>query len=344
MSDLTSLAESASQGRLRLLASVMVIGVMVAIALCLRLFFDPDEAMLASAREALHLLVAGQITAPGATELLAFVGICASIFLYPLLLIGALFLVELSVGPAARERKDYRLIWVTQIVFVTAATLIMQLGAKIALPAEPLFQGAAGDGAIYLLTVAIPVYLAAVFVSDFCGYWMHRALHRFPPLWKFHRVHHSPRDLDVAHYVTHPLEQLVQFLAITIPTAFLIKVSPTGVFVIAMLFAVQRHYIHMNIPVHFGWFGNVIVDNRYHFIHHSRAPADHNSNFAGIFPVLDMAFGTYRKPRVGPLPETGIDGDGQPTRFSHYLLANWPAGPGEREVPRSHQLIPGPHS
>lgn len=328
MSDRMSLLDGAPAGRsqpMGPLVALMVVGVMIAITLGLKLLLHPDETMLASARDARHLLVAGEISALGSAELIAFIVIGATMILSPLLLIGALLLVELLVGPGTRERKDYRLIWITQIVFVTAATLIIQLGSKIALPGEPLFRGGAGSGPIHVLIVVIPVYLAAVFISDVFSYWLHRAQHRIPLLWKFHRVHHSPRDLDVAHYVTHPVEQLLQFLAIAIPTSLVIRVSPSGFFAIALLFTVHRHYIHMNIPVHFGWFGNVILDNRYHFIHHSRARADHNSNFAGIFPVLDMLFGTYRKPRPGPLPETGIEGDGAPARFSHFLLANWPA-------------------
>ena len=38
--------------------------------------------------------------------------------------------------------------------------------------------------------------LCAFLLIDFARYWLHRAHHRVPLLWHFHRVHHSLRSLD----------------------------------------------------------------------------------------------------------------------------------------------------
>ena len=46
-------------------------------------------------------------------------------------------------------------------------------------------------------------FLLAVLVADIAEYWIHRALHKLPWLWRFHAVHHSsksqPRQIGRAH-------------------------------------------------------------------------------------------------------------------------------------------------
>ena len=39
-------------------------------------------------------------------------------------------------------------------------------------------------------------FLAIIFVADFSQYWIHRAFHRVPWLWRVHAVHHSSRVMD----------------------------------------------------------------------------------------------------------------------------------------------------
>ncbi len=69
--------------------------------------------------------------------------------------------------------------------------------------------------------------------------------------------------------------------------------------------------------------GAVLCDNRYHFIHHSRDPADFGSNFAVRFPFIDKLFGTYRPPR-SYLPDTGLPDRSPPANIRQYVFASWP--------------------
>jgi sterol desaturase/sphingolipid hydroxylase (fatty acid hydroxylase superfamily) len=225
-------------------------------------------------------------------------------------------------------------------VFLTAASLIGLFWDRLGLvSAEPLIKVERADEPAVRLLQVVPVYLLLLFVADFCQYWFHRALHRFGWLWKFHAVHHSPRHLDALHNFVHPVESLGKLLLISVPTALLIGVDAGDLYILAVILTVQGYLLHMNVPLHFGGFGRIICDNRHHFIHHSRRRADFDHNFAAMFPVIDMLFGTYRKPQPGPLPETGFDD--VPTRFSHYLLARWPGGDSEA-APLSSSPRPQP--
>jgi sterol desaturase/sphingolipid hydroxylase (fatty acid hydroxylase superfamily) len=49
----------------------------------------------------------------------------------------------------------------------------------------------------------------------------------------------------------------------------------------------------------------------------------HNCNFNQFFPVFDVLFGTYRRPRHDEYPPTGlVDGDA-PLKLSNMLLWPW---------------------
>lgn len=237
----------------------------------------------------------------------------------PLAVIGLMLRIELRAGPRLREPKNYLLAWQVQILFFSFAAALQYATSKFGpLPWRPLIQLEAGDGIAGLLLQTLPAYLLVLFLADFFRYWFHRAQHRYAFLWRFHAVHHAPRDLDVLHNINHPVELAGNVLLIALPMTFLIGLEGGGLFALTVLFAVQGHIHHMNVPMHYGPFRHLLVDNRFHFVHHSLDPRDFDRNFAGIFPVLDRLFGTYREPRPGPLPATGLPGD--PPSFAQYLL------------------------
>jgi sterol desaturase/sphingolipid hydroxylase (fatty acid hydroxylase superfamily) len=55
------------------------------------------------------------------------------------------------------------------------------------------------DDSVHALVGAIP-FLPQLFfcilVADLAEYWVHRAYHEVPLLWKFHSVHHSAETID----------------------------------------------------------------------------------------------------------------------------------------------------
>ena len=292
-----------------------------------------DAGTVARARAMAESAIAGgpaAITADGAAALGLLAGI---ILLKPLIVLGLFLAIEHMVGPASRAAKRYRLIWTVQLTFLAIAAAIELALARLQLmPTEPLIRVAPGSGPVEALLWVAPFYLLSLLIADFFRYWLHRAQHRFAWLWRFHAVHHSQVDLDVLHNVTHPVDQLGNYLLIAVPTALLIGVDNGQLFLLAAFFAIHAHLIHMNVPIHFGRLRTLICDNRYHFQHHSRRRQDFDTNFAGMFPLLDMLFGTYRRPDPDRLPETGIDGRGPPNSLAGFLAARLDDGEARGEA------------
>lgn len=72
---------------------------------------------------------------------------------------------------------------------LTLNTLAMQaLGAPLLAAIESQVAAAAPPSGLRLLAVFV--------LADVAGYWLHRAMHRVPQLWRLHAVHHAPASLN----------------------------------------------------------------------------------------------------------------------------------------------------
>ena len=147
----------------------------------------------------------------------------------------------------------------------------------------------------------------AIVLSDLMFYWMHRAFHRFPSLWKFHAIHHSIEEMDwLAASRVHPVDQIMTKGAALIPVVAL-GFSDWVVATYVLLYFWQSTFIHANVRLRFGPFKFLIASPEFHHWHHSRALEARDRNFAGQLPFLDVLFGTMHLPR-GRMPASyGID-------------------------------------
>jgi sterol desaturase/sphingolipid hydroxylase (fatty acid hydroxylase superfamily) len=149
-----------------------------------------------------------------------------------------------------------------------------------------------------------------LFIGDFFFYWQHRCQHAIPFLWSLHSVHHSDRHVNaVSANRHHWTEQLIRNLFVVIPMAMFFKLNrgPTGL--LGLFLQAEVYFIHSNIRLNLGPFTKFIVGPQIHRIHHSRLPAHFDKNFAGMFPLWDLLFGTYYHPERDEFPPTGIEGE-----------------------------------
>ncbi|RDI99800.1 fatty acid hydroxylase family protein [Dyella solisilvae] len=143
----------------------------------------------------------------------------------------------------------------------------------------------------------VVLFLMYYAIYDFVYYVVHRLQHSIPWWWALHSLHHSQRQLscwsnDRDHYLDDMLEALI-----IAAVGVVIGVAPTEFALLVLLGELLQNLGHANIRLTFGpVLGRVLVDPRYHRLHHMRVDPDrptlHACNYAFIFPIWDILFGT----------------------------------------------------
>jgi sterol desaturase/sphingolipid hydroxylase (fatty acid hydroxylase superfamily) len=168
----------------------------------------------------------------------------------------------------------------------------------------------------------LPLWLqAAIFLvaSDFMMYWLHRAFHHVP-LWKYHAVHHSSRELDwISAARFHPINLFLGSVAVDV-VLLLAGISP-NVFVVLGPFTVAHSaFVHANLSWTLGPFKYVLAGPVFHRWHHTAVDRGGDRNFASTFPILDVLFGTYYMPSR-ELPDAyGVADPNFPPSFGEQLV------------------------
>jgi sterol desaturase/sphingolipid hydroxylase (fatty acid hydroxylase superfamily) len=177
----------------------------------------------------------------------------------------------------------------------------------------------------WLLVSSAAAYLIA---RDFMEYVFHRAQHAFPFLWAMHSFHHSDRAVNITTAFRHFwFERTLHAFVVALPVSLLFN-APPEVLLIYSLSTWNDYFNHINVRLSLGPFWTVINGPQYHRIHHSLLPEHWNRNFAAHFPVFDIIFGTYYRPKPGEFPPTGLDNDRQ-EKFADAVL--WPFRPQRQE-------------
>jgi len=156
-----------------------------------------------------------------------------------------------------------------------------------------------------------PVQLGAfLLLADLLAYATHRWLHASRRLWPIHAVHHSSTEVDWLSAVrVHPLNDVVTRLAQAVPIV-LIGFDPTLVAAYVPIFLFYGILVHANVDWSFGPLRYVLASPRFHRWHHAAEEDGLNRNFAGMFPFIDLAFGTFHMPHDRKPERFGIpDGD-----------------------------------
>lgn len=225
------------------------------------------------------------------------------------ILVAALCAIEAR-WPARPQRRWRRGMW-TDLAFWLATPVIARVLAVVTIVLAAIVLavvlGVRPDRAhleafVYRPTwfngLPIAVQVVALLVGgDLLGYGLHRLAHR-RRLWRFHKLHHSSVDLDwVSAVRVHPMDDLVRrafhlipFLALGFDARLLAAYVP-----VLQLYAVL---LHANVPWTFGPLRYVIASPAFHRWHHSADRPD--CNYAGLFPIWDLVFGTFHLPAEAP--------------------------------------------
>jgi sterol desaturase/sphingolipid hydroxylase (fatty acid hydroxylase superfamily) len=194
--------------------------------------------------------------------------------------------------------------WVNILMHITDYLLVVPVVVLIVAGMNAVFES---YGLRVLATThwqslpLVVVGFAGVFLADFIGYWRHRLEH-MPLLWPSHAVHHSDDAMTwLAIFRFHPFNRLSTSI---IDIGFLLILGLPEYAILAAM--TVRHYygafIHADLPWTFGRLGYVFVSPAMHRWHHAKDKVAYNTNYATVFSIFDLAFGTFRVPGACDAP------------------------------------------
>ena len=227
-------------------------------------------------------------------------------------------------GQVSLKSRLYGLIYWIIWIPVTAVSfaLFHLLWAALGIPpliVLPLTFSWAG-----VFAAAILAPLAGAFVGDFFFYWFHRGQHAF--FWRFHAVHHSIREMSAINAYHHASEGAIQALLYLLPASLIVADTGPAVPLMSVLIYFQASFIHSPASVHLGPLRAVLVDNRFHRIHHSLQEEHFDRNFGAFTTLWDRLFRTAWWPDKAEWPDVGLAEIDQPRSVREWLTLPWRFG------------------
>jgi sterol desaturase/sphingolipid hydroxylase (fatty acid hydroxylase superfamily) len=205
--------------------------------------------------------------------------------------------------------------------YVSGRGLVIGLALALAdwVSLKPGLLGALPRLELPVLALAVCVPLLA----DLAYYWYHRAMHSIPMLWSVHKLHHTDETLSsISSAYNHPIENVFLFIGLFVSAlgyrlclrSDSLSAGGAGglLFLVAFVFRLQAWAMHANWRIRLSALTRVVVGPQVHRIHHSVEERHLNKNFASMFPLWDILFGTYYHPGAEEWPVTGIPGAGRP--------------------------------
>jgi sterol desaturase/sphingolipid hydroxylase (fatty acid hydroxylase superfamily) len=246
-------------------------------------------------------------------------------FVLGVLTTAALF-VPLERAFALRpEQGPFRAGWLTDTQYFFMSHALVQLMSVLVMAPAVAMGELMAIPALQQAVQRAPLvvqFLGCVLIADLAQYWVHRAFHAVPWLWRFHAVHHSAQTMDwVAGSRLHLLDVVVTRGLVLLP---LLVLGFDSRAVLAYLVLVSFHavFIHANFAPRARWLERWIAMPRFHHWHHAIEPEARDRNFAVHLPMIDRWFGTQHLPE-GAWPQGyGIAGVTAPEGYFRQLA--WP--------------------
>jgi sterol desaturase/sphingolipid hydroxylase (fatty acid hydroxylase superfamily) len=169
-------------------------------------------------------------------------------------------------------------------------------------------------GSIGPLLKGALLMMAPLVLHDMWSYWAHRLDHRWPVLWAFHSLHHSDREMNCTTWGrNHFLQTGWRSFFSVLTLGMLVKLNYIEAGQAALLgqmaYMLVSMFCHSAIRVELPWLDRILVTPQVHRIHHSVEREHYDRNFADLFPIMDILFGTYCAPVRGQFQATGLGDD-----------------------------------
>jgi sterol desaturase/sphingolipid hydroxylase (fatty acid hydroxylase superfamily) len=197
--------------------------------------------------------------------------------------------------------------WFTNLALVVIDSLAVRAVA-FALPilaaVAAADAAAQGFGLFNLLDWPLWAELVlAILIFDLAIWTQHLITHKVPFFWRFHRVHHADRDMDVTTALRfHPVE-IVASAALKVGLVYLLGPAVLAVILFEITLNATAMFNHANLRLP-AWLDRavrlVLVTPDMHRVHHSVHRDEHDSNYGFALSLWDRIFRTYvAEPKAG---------------------------------------------
>jgi sterol desaturase/sphingolipid hydroxylase (fatty acid hydroxylase superfamily) len=146
--------------------------------------------------------------------------------------------------------------------------------------------------------------ILTIIIMDMAIYWQHRLFHKMGWMWRWHKLHHADRAMDISTGVRfHPLEIVIS-LVWKSACALALGAPAEAVPLVELWLMLGSLIEHSNIRLpqrlesflRYFW-----VTPALHMVHHSAHSDDAHHNFGFAIGLWDHLFGTYRPSASGPV-------------------------------------------
>jgi sterol desaturase/sphingolipid hydroxylase (fatty acid hydroxylase superfamily) len=244
-------------------------------------------------------------------------------FILNVLFTGFLFIPIERLFAQNRTQDIFREEWREDLFYYLVSSLLIQILSYLTLAPSNFVTHAHDLGALRAWARGLPwiVQLVAIMlVTDIVQYWLHRAFHRVPFLWRFHAVHHSARSMDWIAGARMHFVEIIVLRSVTATPALVIGFEESALQAYMLIVYVYSTFIHSNLRGSFGFLEKLLVVPRFHHWHHGIEAEAVDVNFAIHFPFIDRLFGTHHLPD-GKWPAAyGVAGHPVPRGYWKQLL------------------------
>jgi sterol desaturase/sphingolipid hydroxylase (fatty acid hydroxylase superfamily) len=146
-------------------------------------------------------------------------------------------------------------------------------------------------------------FVLYLLLFDLLDYAIHRGQHGLNWWWQLHALHHSQRQMTMwSDNRNHLLDDVLRD-SLFVLVALLVGIAPGQFVAVVALMQLVESLAHANVRLSFGpVFGRLIVSPRFHRLHHTIGIGHESQgagslgghNFAVLFPLWDMLFGSAR--------------------------------------------------
>lgn len=239
-------------------------------------------------------------------------------FIINVLVVGFLFVPLERFFPARKEQTVFRGEWREDMFYYLVSSLLVQVLGFITLGPTALVDGSMNLDGIRAWTGGQPFWLQVIVImaaTDFVQYWVHRAFHEVPMLWRFHAIHHSTKTLDWLAGARMHFVEIAILRGLTAVPMFTLGFDPAAIQAYLLIVYFSSSFIHSNIGWKMGWAERFIVTPRFHHWHHGSDREAVDINYASHFPIYDWLFGTHHLPEDRWPENYGVIGNTVPKGY-----------------------------